>query len=386
MENSPERKLHRSRFRVTPLAPLLAERIRRFGPITFAEYMRECLYHPVHGYYSQPEVRRFSDYYTSVDVHPIFGRLLARQFAEMWQQLDRPREFLLVEAAAGTGRLAGSILEFAQTQLPDFFSALHYVAVERSPARCDQLAVHLSHFIRKGKCRPSIEIPARIPIGCVFSNELLDALPVHRVLQQRGSLKEIFVTTDGKVFSEIPHPLSTCAITDYFAAQQIALEEGQLAEAGLEACDWISEIARRLVRGFVLTIDYGHEAVDLFDAHHQSGTVLSYSKHQASNNLYAAPGEQDLTAHVNFTALRQWGVRHGLETMGLVTQTAFLLALGKGNDFADLYDAGMDESARLRARLQLKTLIYPEGLGERFQVLLQQKSVPNAHLTALGPL
>ncbi len=371
---------------MTPLAALLAERIRRFGPITFAEYMRECLYHPVHGYYSQPEVRRFSDYYTSVDVHPIFGRLLARQFAEMWRQLDRPGEFLLVEAAAGTGRLAGYILEFAESHLPDFFNAINYVAVERSPARCDQLAIHLSQFIRKGKCRPSIEIPPRIPVGCVFSNELLDALPVHRVLQQRGALKEIFVTTDGKVFSEIPHPLSTRAITDYFAAQQVTLEEGQLAEAGLEACDWITEIARRLDRGFVLTIDYGHEAADLFDAHHQSGTVLSYAKHQASNNLYAAPGEQDLTAHVNFTALRQRGARHGLETLGLLTQTAFLLALGKGNDFADLYDNGMDEPGRVRARLQLKTLMYPEGLGERFQVLLQQKNVPQAQLPALNPL
>jgi SAM-dependent MidA family methyltransferase len=348
--------------------------------------MRECLYHPIHGYYSQPEVRRFSDYITSVDVHPIFGRLLARQFAEMWLQLDRPREFLLVEAAAGTGRLAGHILEFSQTQLPDFFNALNYVAVERSPARYDQLAIHLSQFIKKGKCRPSIEIPARIPAGCVFSNELLDAIPVHRVLQQRGVLKEIFVTTDGKVFSEIPHPLSTGAIAEYFAAQKIALAEGQLAEAGLEACDWITEIARRLERGFVITIDYGHEAADLFDPHHHSGTVLSYSKHQASNNLYAAPGEQDLTAHVNFTALRQWGARQGLKPLALLTQTAFLLALGKGNDFEDLYDTGMDDSARLRVRLQLKTLIYPEGLGERFQVLLQQKNVPNSQLTALKPL
>ncbi|HKM66779.1 MAG TPA: SAM-dependent methyltransferase [Candidatus Acidoferrum sp.] len=371
---------------MTPLAPLLAERIRRFGPITFAEYMRECLYHPVHGYYSRPEARRFNDYYTSVDVSPIFGRLLARQCAEMWEQLDRPNEFLLVEAAAGTGRLAGHILDFAQTHLPDFFNALRYVAVERSPARCDQLAHQLSRFITIGKCRPSIEMPSHIPNGCVFSNELLDALPVHRVQQQSGALKEIFVTCQGESFSETPLPLSTCAISDYFAAQQITLEEGQLAEASLEACDWITEIARRLGRGFVLTIDYGHEAADLFDAHHLSGTVLSYSKHQASDNLYAAPGEQDLTAHVNFTALRQWGARHGLETLGLVTQTVFLLALGKENDFADLYNEGMDEPSRTRARLQLKTLIYPEGLGERFQVLLQQKNAPNAKLTGLNPL
>src|SRR5260370_35337825 len=178
------------------------------------------------------------------------------------------------------------------------------VPLERSPAPSHQFVTHPSHFSRKGKCDPSIEIPDRIPAGCVFSNELLDALPVHRVLRQRGALKEIFVTSDGKVFSEIPHPLSTCAISDYFAAQQIALDEGQLAEAGLEACDWITEIARRLDRGFVLTIDYGHEAPDLFDAHHQSGTVLSYPRHQPSNNIYSAPGEQTLPAHVNFTARR----------------------------------------------------------------------------------
>ena len=124
----------------------------------------------------------------------------------------------------------------------------------------------------------------------------------------------------------------------------------------------------------------------LVDSHHMAGTVLAYANHRANEDFYAAPGEQDLTAHVNFTALRLWGQRHGLETLGLVTQTAFLLALGKGNDFADLYHDGMDDTTRLRARLQLKTLIFPEGMGERFQVLVQQKVVPCAHLTGLAPL
>ena len=371
---------------MTPLAALLAERIRRHGPITFAEFMRECLYHPLHGHYSKPEARRYHDYFTSVDVSPIFGRLLARQFAEMWQVLDRPQEFLLVEAAAGTGRLAGHILEFAESRLPQFFNALRYISVERSAARCDQLAKHLASFIEAGNCQPSLELPARVPVGCIFSNELIDAFAVHRVIQQAGALQELFVICDGKSFSEIPLPLSTCAITDYFAAQQVALQEGQIAEAGLEACDWITEVARRLGRGFVLTIDYGHEAAELFDEHHMAGTLLSYSQHRASENLFTAPGEQDLTAHVNFTALRQWGARQGLETSGLVSQTAFLLALGKGNDFADLYDEGMNETARSGARLQLKTLIYPEGMGERFQVLVQQKGVANADLTCLHAL
>jgi SAM-dependent MidA family methyltransferase len=379
-----ERAFRGSCRSVNPLAVLLAERIRRFGPITFAEYMRECLYHPVHGYYSQPEARRFADYFTSVDVHPIFGRLLARQFAEFWELLGRPHEFPLVEAAAGTGRLAGHILTFAQSQLPEFYQAVRYVAVERSPARCDQIAMRFAPHIAAGHFRATIEIPAKILAGCVFSNELLDALPVHRVLQQNGALREILVICDGDSFSEIPMPVSTCAISEYFAAQQVVLAEGQQAEAGLEACDWITEIGRRLERGFVLTIDYGHEAAELFDAHHMAGTVLAYASHRASEDFYRAPGQQDLTAHVNFTALRLWGQRNGLEALGTVSQTSFLLALGQGNEFADLYDDGMDEAERVRARLQLKTLIYPEGMGERFQVLVQQKGVPGAKLTGLA--
>lgn len=346
--------------------------------------MREALYHPLHGYYSKPEAARFADYYTSVDVHPIFGRLLARQLAEMWEQMGRPGKFVLVEVGAGVGRLARHILEFAQKKLPDFYLAMHYVAVERSPLRSEQLATRLSDFVGEGKCHAAVEIPARIEEGCVFSNELLDALAVHRVIQKEGNLQEIFVTNDGSSFGEIAQPLSTCAISDYFASQHIAFQEGQQAEAGLEACDWITEIARRLGRGFVLTIDYGHESADLFDAHHMAGTALAYRGHQANEEFYAAPGEQDLTAHVNFTALRQWGERAGLETVGFTSQTAFLLALGKGNEFADLYEHGMDETERLRARLQLKTLIFPEGMGERFQVLIQQKGVAGAKLTAFA--
>lgn len=369
---------------MTPLATLLASRIRRFGPITFAEYMRECLYHPLHGYYSQPESRRFADYYTSVDVHPIFGRLLARQFAEMWQQLGCPSQFHLVEAAGGTGRLAGHVLDFAENKLPEFYQALRYVAVERSPARCHQLATHLARHIERQRCHASIEMPASIPVGCVFSNELLDALPVHRVLQRGDSLREICVTHAGETFSETEAPLSTCAISEYFAAQGVHLADDQQAEAGLEACDWITEVGRRLGRGFVLTIDYGHEATHLFDAHHMAGTVLAYANHRVNKDLYAAPGQQDLTAHVNFTALRLWGQRAGLSTLGLVSQTAFLLALGQGNEFADLYDDGMSEAERVRARLQLKTLIYPEGMGERFQIMIQQKGTEPAKLTGLA--
>lgn len=366
------------------LAALLLDRIRREGPLTFADYMRECLYHPLLGYYSKAEARRFADYYTSVDVHPIFGRLLARQFAEMWGQMGCPETFRLVEAGAGVGRLAGHVLDFAERRLPELYGALKYVAVERSGGRRGQAAGCLARHIAAGRCEAAMELPSRIPLGCLFSNELLDALPVHRVAQQGGALQEIFVTERAGKLEEILAPLSTCAITEYFAALGIQLQEGQQAEAGLEAGDWISEIARRIERGFVLTVDYGLPAAELFDAFHIRGTLLAYREHRADEDYYAAPGEQDLTAHVNFTALERWGAREGLEPLGMVSQTEFLLALGKGNNFEDLYEPGAGEAERVRARLLLKNLIFPEGMGGRFRVLIQQKGVPGARLTGLA--
>ena len=368
---------------MTPLAELLAERIRRYGPMTFADFMRECLYHPVHGYYSQPEAQRFADYYTSVDVHPVFGRLLARQFAEMWEKLGRPAEFSIVEAGAGVGRLAGHILDACEKNFSSFYEALRYTAVERSAARREQSVRALQRHAAKGRFAAAAEIPARIPAGCLFSNELLDALPVHRVVQTDGVLKEIFVGLQDAKFVEVLAPVSTCAITEYFAGQGITLFDGQHAEAGLEACDWITEVGRRLERGYVMTIDYGHHAAELFDEHHARGTLLAYRNHRATENFLDSPGEQDLTAHVNFTALETWGERAGLRTAGYTSQTAFLLALGQGNEFADLYDENQTEAERVRARLQLKTLIHPEGMGERFMVLLQEKGVPGGPLTGL---
>lgn len=369
---------------MTPLAELLANRIRRLGPLPFADFMRECLYHPLHGYYSKAESDRFADYYTSVDMHPIFGRLLARQFAEMWERLGCPAEFMLVEAGAGVGRLAGHILGFCEAIIPAFYRALRYVAVERSAARLDQAALRLRQHGKAGHFVAAMEIPLSIPAGCLFSNELIDALPVHRVVLQEGALKEILVGLTAGQFVDVVAPVSTCAINEYFAAQGITLSEGQHAETGLEACDWIAEVGRRLERGYVLTIDYGHRAAELFDEHHMPGTLLAYHDHRVSEDFYASPGEQDLTAHVNFTALELWGKRAGLNSMGLTSQTAFLLALGQRNEFADLYDDGQSETERVQARLQLKTLIHPEGMGERFQVLMQQKGAAGSNLTGLA--
>jgi SAM-dependent MidA family methyltransferase len=231
----------------------------------------------------------------------------------------------------------------------------------------------LERYAATSQARITQEIPAQVRAGCVFSNELIDALAVDRVVMTAGKTQEVLVACDQGRFVDVLAPVSTGALNDYFAVQGIALREGQQAEAGLEACDWIAEVGRRIERGFVLTIDYGHRAAELFDERHMRGTLLAYRQHRVSEDFYASPGEQDLTAHANFTALETWGKRSGLETAEFTSQTAFLLALGQPNEFADLYDPGQTEAEQIRARLQLKTLIHPEGMGERFQVLLQRK-------------
>lgn len=372
---------------INSLDAILRNRITANGPITFAEFMEACLYHSEHGYYSRTEVARFADYYTSVDLHPIFGRLLARQLAQMWVVLGRPAEFAAVECGAGSGRLAGHILNFAARALPEFYAALRYVAVERGAARRTQhsavAAAHGSHF----SSAESLAAASGGIVGCIFSNELLDALPVHRVLQEAEGLKEVFVTWNGAAFADHIDEPSTPRLGEYFAEQGIALPEGAQAEVCLAALDWITQAAITLDRGFVLTVDYGHEARELYNERRLCGTLLAYHEHRTGEDYYARPGAQDLTAHVNFTALDLWGRKAGLQRAGLVSQSHFLMALGRANEFADLYDDGMSETEQVRGRLQLKSLIYPEGMGETFQVLVQQKNVAEGtKLTGLEAL
>ncbi len=344
------------------------------------------MYDPVHGYYSQPERTPFADYYTSVDVHPIFGRLLARQLEEMWRAMDRPAPFWIVEAGAGVGRLAAQILDFSAAKLPEFYAVLRYVAVERSEARRGVHTQRIGKHIAAGRALSSAEMPGRISNGCIVSNELLDAIPVHRVIRRDGRIEEILVGFENGRFVDEVGALSTPRMADYFLRQGISLQDGQQGEVSLVACDWIADAARRLDRGFILTVDYGYEARMLHSERFPRGTLLAYRNHRVSEDYYAAPGEQDLTAHVNFTALDLWGSEAGLERVGLVPQSRFLLALGRGNEFADLYDAGQSETERIRAQMQLSSLLNPEGMGDTFQVFIQQKGIGEAKLVGLASL
>jgi SAM-dependent MidA family methyltransferase len=380
--------MHATRARTGPttLATIISEHLCAQGPIPFADYMEACLYHPEYGYYTRAQQEPRWDYFTSVDASPLFGRLLARQFREMWEQLGRPEEFLLVEVGAGIGALAAQILDFVADELPEFCARLRYVAVERSAARRAAQAAALRDHLAAQHCVSASELPAAIPCGCIFSNELFDALPVHRVVREQNELRELYVDVGPGGLCEVSGPASSAALHDYFREQGIALADGQQAEINLQACDWMADAGKRLQRGFVLTIDYGHEAAQLYDERHMRGTLLAYRRHRASEDFFRAPGEQDLTSHVNFTALERWGARSGLARTGFTSQCNFLLVLSRQSEFADLQSEAMSENERIRARLLFKTLIYPEGMGETFRVLVQHKNVESPRLSGLEPL
>ena len=372
--------------RPTPLAKFLAARTRARGPLTFSEYMQTCLYHPEFGYYMRSGRRPRQDYFTNVDAGRIYGSLIARQLREMWETLGRPQLFLLVELGAGTGELARHVLDFAAESFAEFYSALQYLAVERSPSRRAAQKKNLESHLASGRTLSLIELPETVPCGCILSNEFFDALPVHRVLCEKGELREIYVDFCEEGFFERIGPLSDPAIGRYFEEQRISLADGQQAEAGLTAVQWMEHAGRRLGRGFVLTVDYGHEARELYDERHMKGTLLAYERHRASEDFYRAPGEQDMTAHVNFTALDLAGQRAGLVRTGLASQSNFLLPLARASDFAELKPPGASEREQLHLRLLFKTLIHPEGMGETFQVFIQHKGIDGPRLTGLGPL
>lgn len=357
----------------TPLAKSLVKRIRAHGPLTFAEYMDACLYDPEHGYYTRADQPPRRDYFTNVDVSPLFARFIARQLEEMWRASGCPDDYWLVEAGAGRGELARAVLDFAAEALPDVYAALRYVAVERSDARRTAQSRLLAAHVQRGRFIAAAELPRHVPAGCIFSNELLDALPVHRVVQRGGQLKEVYVAFQNGELGEEEGELSSPRIGDYFARQGIALRDGQRAEAGLAAWDWIREAGVRLGRGFVLTIDYGREARELCDELHMQGTLLAYEGHRATEEFFRAPGDQDLTAHVNFTALDLGGTENGLARTGMTSQTNFLLALARGSNFADIDSDGATDEEKARRRLLFKTLIHPEGMGETFQAFVQHK-------------
>ncbi len=358
--------------------------LRRSGAITFERYMALCLYHPEFGYYTQGRERTgvAGDYFTSSDLHPVFARLIARQAAEMWHAMGRPNPFTWVEMGAGRGLFASDFLGWSSGALPEFFAALEYVAVEPGLRQRQNIEARLASAGVKHKARVVADLEELPPVtGCFFSNELVDAFPVHVVTRTGGRLKEICVAAEGDALREKTGPISDTAVAAYVARYAHNLEEGNRVEVNLHAAAWVRTIAEKLSRGFVLTIDYGDMANNLFTPDRPRGTLLAYHGHTADEDYFTSPGETDLTAHVNFTALIDAGKTSGLKFTRFTTQEKFLLALGEANQFADAYDPGQTEMEMLSARLKLKRLISPEGMGNIFKVLVQQRGVSNFALT-----
>jgi SAM-dependent MidA family methyltransferase len=370
----------------TPLHSYILDLIRRSGPVTFARYMELCLYHPEHGYYMGGRERTGvrGDYFTSADLHPIFARLVARQAVEMWERLGRPSPFTWVEMGPGRGYFALDFLAWTKQQRPELFATLDYIAVEPGERQRERLRTQFSatEFSPKVRIVESLESVESV-VGCFFSNELVDAFPVSVVTRTAGRLKEIYVTADGDRLAEKTGPMSSAALAAAVARYGHGLDEGHRVEVNLRAPEWMRAVAARLARGFVITIDYGDLAGHLYTSDRPRGTLMAYRGHTATEDFYSAPGETDLTAHVNFSALIDAGKEGRLDLAGFTTQERFLLALGAVNSFADLYDPGQSETDQLDARLKLKRLINPEGMGNIFKVLIQQRGVQGSELTGL---
>jgi SAM-dependent MidA family methyltransferase len=377
------------------LQELILDRIRRTGPLTMAAYMELALHHPELGYYARRGHRsgRSGDFYTSVDVGPLFGELLAVQLAEMWRLLGPgrpgppgPHPIDVVEGGAGNGRLARDVLDAAAVEDPAFRRAIRLHLVERSPAA---RAAHLPMLGPHHACLAGSpdDLPAHVE-GVIFANELLDALPVHAVVMTGEGLREILIDVAGDRLVERVGPPLSPALAEYLERAGARLRPGWRAEINLAAVDWVARAARRLRRGFLLLIDYGHEARDLFSAAHARGTLATYAGHRLDGVApadrtapwLANPGERDITAHVDLTSIVAAAEAGGLETLGRLDQTYFLLGLGA---VARLGDGGTSAAA-VRRRLAARTLVMPGGLGSTLKVLIFGRGVGRPALRGLS--
>jgi SAM-dependent MidA family methyltransferase len=369
-------------FLFVTLTDLLVARIRARGPLTVAEFMDAALYDPERGYYASAAQRsgRAGDFFTSVDVGPLFGELLAVQLDEMWR-LTRAAggtTFDLVEAGAGNGRLTRDILDAAAVHHREMYEHMRVTLVERSAAAREAHAATLGDAHRDRPIASLAELPAPID-GVILANELLDALPVHVVIGTDAGLREVYVAERAGALVETTGDLSDPAIAAYLDRLGVAPAVGARADVGLQAIRWIEEAARSLARGFLLLIDYGHEAAELFSPSHASGTLTGYRAHRLRPDWLSEPGGRDLTAHVNLTAIRLAAEDAGLTTIGMVDQTYFLMSLG----ITDRVAAGPDRAAVAR-RLAAKTLVMPGGLGSTMKTMAFARGLPGVRLAGLS--
>jgi SAM-dependent MidA family methyltransferase len=368
----------------SPLLPLILERIRTGGPMTVAEYVEIALYHEEHGYYASAARRSGArgDFFTSVDVGPLFGELLATQFAEMYAILGGSR-FDVVEVAAGNARLSADVLDEMLRAAPGAYAATRLHLVERaSPARAAQrqtLGRHADKVVYSGS-----SLPENVA-GVIFANELLDALPPHLVVMREDGLREVYVTSSGDALVTVEDRPSSDLLSAYLRKVGARLEPGWFAEINLQAQAWVAAAAMALERGFLLLFDYGHDARELYSATHADGTLTFFSRHAAETResgraWLLRPGECDITSHVDLTGVGLAAEASGLLPLGVTDQGYFLLSLALRAG----WDAGPANVASLERRLALKTLVLPGGIGSTHKVLAFAKRIGSPSLAGLA--
>lgn len=362
-------------------------RITREGPITFRDFMETALYDAELGYYNttREKIGRSGDYYTSSNVHSVFGATLASAFAELWSGEDGG-PLALLEFGAGTGRLAFDILSTLEIEEPGLFSDLNYLISERSPAMRGSQRRLLEKFSAQVRWIPfESESNTDRFEGIVFSNELVDAMPVHLVRIHEGRMEEGYVDLGlqnpvrdtkypSRAFTICWRELSNPTIGDYLSEQGIDFSEGQILEVNLEAISWLECVSRILSRGFLVTIDYGDIAAHLYGRDRVGGTLRSFSRHCITESPLSNPGQQDITSSVNFSALIKYGERFGFETVSFERQSSFLLRNRLLERAAGIVESPADTPSALNSRLAIKNLLVEGGSSDNFRVLVQRRT------------
>jgi SAM-dependent MidA family methyltransferase len=357
------------------LVERIAAEIEATGPIPFARFMERALYEPGLGYYrrARPGPGRAGDFLTAPETHPIFGRAVARQLDEVWERLGRPDPFVVREPGAGEGALAVAVLDGLEREGSGLGDAVRWLPAEVEAARVAAFGERLAaagHVDRLAAADPAAVV------GAIVANEVLDALPVHRVVARDGRLEEAFVDWRGGRFVETLGAPSTPALEARLAAEGITLADGQRAEISLAVDDWVAAEAGTLARGILLVIDYGHPAPELYGPLRRAGTLAAYVNHRVHDDPFLNVGRQDLTAHVDVTAVERAAERAGLDHLGTTTQAAFLMGLGIEELLREEQAAPETTlEAQLALRAGLVRLLDPRATGG-FRVLVFGRDVP----------
>ena len=371
----------------TPLLPILRDEIRACGPLSFHRFMELCLYHPQHGYYNSARVKlgAAGDFYTSAHLAPVFARLLARHFVEVWHVLGDPSPFDLVELGPGDGLLACELLPWMNQRFPELSSCVRYTGIEQSSPLRDRLEQRLQFFA--GRTRILENLPAPAPAhggegfqGCIFANEFFDALPVHLLVWRGGRWQERYVSLEREKLAWVEGPPSLPSLAKeaelYFDSvlAREEREEGWMAEIRPLAAPWMQKLGQCLSRGELIVVDYGYTLEEWRQGRFPTGSALAYRRHQVGYDLLAHPGDQDMTAHVNVSQLIDAGRQSGFAVRSLQSQEKFLMEIGQEDEFGDLFADCFSDAERLHRAQLLKTLLLPQGMGEAFRVLVLEKN------------